>query len=140
MPAASRWMIRSALAYLVLGFTAGAWLLALKGGAAISAWWFLRPLHVEWLLVGWVAQLTMGVAYWIFPRVRLRRDVTGGGAPVWTAFVALNAGLWLAGLGAIEPRVAAGSVVLAGRMLEVGAAVAFVTAMWPRVRPGLAQM
>ena len=140
MPLASRWMIRTALVHLLLGFTAGAALLAAKGVGGAPALWALRPLHVEWLLVGWTAQLTMGVAYWIFPRVALRRDVTGSAAPVWFTFAALNAGLWLAGLGAIEPRVLNGAVVLGGRLLEVAAAGAFVTAMWRRVRPGLAQM
>ena len=133
-------MIRTALVHLLLGFTAGAALLAAKGVGGAPALWALRPLHVEWLLVGWTAQLTMGVAYWIFPRVALRRDVTGSSAPVWFTFAALNTGLWLAGLGAVEPRAFNGWAALAGRLLEVGAAAAFVVAMWRRVRPGLAQM
>lgn len=140
MPAPSRWMIRAALAYLLLGFTAGAFLLAAKGLGGSPPLWSLRPLHVEWLLVGWIAQLTMGVAYWIFPRVALRRDVTGSPAPAWITFAALNVGVWLAGLGAVEPRALNGVVLLSGRLLELVAAAAFVTAMWKRVRPGLAQM
>ena len=140
MPVPSRWMIRAALVHLLLGFTAGALLLAAKGVGGGPALWSLRPLHVEWLLVGWTAQLTMGVAYWIFPRVALRRDVSGSAAPVWFTFAALNAGVWLAGLGAVEPRAWNGAVALGGRLLEVAAAAAFVTAMWRRVRPGLAQM
>jgi hypothetical protein len=133
-------MIRFALVHLLLGFTAGAVLLAAKGVGGTPTLWALRPLHVEWLLVGWTAQLTMGVAYWIFPRVALRRDVTGSAGPVWFTFIALNAGVWLAGLGAMEPRALDGAVALGGRLLEAGAAAAFVTAMWRRVRPGLAQM
>ena len=140
MPVPSRWMIRAALVHLLLGFSAGALLLAAKGVGGAPALWSLRPLHVEWLLVGWTAQLTMGVAYWIFPRVALRRDVSGSAAPVWFTFAALNAGVWLAALGAIEPRALNGAVVLGGRLLEVAAAAAFVAAMWRRVRPGLAQM
>ena len=140
MPPPSRWLIRAALAYLMLGFTAGAALLAAKGVGGSSALWALRPLHVEWLLVGWTAQLTMGVAYWIFPRVALRRDAGRSPAPVWFTFAALNAGVWLAGLGAVEPRALDGWLALGGRLLEVAAAIAFVAAMWRRVRPGLAQM
>lgn len=140
MPVPSRWMIRAALVYLCLGFGVGAVLLAAKGGGGAGGWSALRPLHIEWLLVGWIAQLTMGVAYWIFPRVLTRRDVTETSAPVWSAFVTLNAGVWLAGLGAIEPRTATGLLFVAGRLLEVVAAAIFVAAMWRRVRPGLAQM
>lgn len=140
MPAPSRWAIRAALVYLLLGFTAGAVLLAVKGVGGRAPWQILHPLHIEWLLVGWTAQLTMGVAYWIFPRISLRRDVSGSAAPVWVAFAALNIGIWLAGVGAIEPRPLGGGVALLGRLLEVAAAVVFVRAMWQRVRPGLAQM
>lgn len=140
MPPASRWAIRAAMVYLLLGFTAGAVLLLAKGWGAFTPWAGVRALHIEWLLVGWTAQLTMGVAYWIFPRVSLRRDVSGSGRDVWVAFAALNAGVWLAGLGAADPRALAGGVALAGRVLEVAAAGLFVRAMWQRVRPGLAQM
>jgi hypothetical protein len=59
---------------------------------------------------------------------------------VWFTLAALNTGVWLAGLGAIEPRALNGTVALGGRLLEVAAAAAFVAAMWRRVRPGLAQM
>ncbi len=140
MPAPSRWAIRAALLYLLLGFTAGAALLAAKGGGGSVPWRMLYPLHTEWLLVGWTAQLTMGVAYWIFPRVSLRRDVSGSTAPVWLAFAMLNVGIWLVGIGAIEPRALDGAVALLGRLNEVAAAVVFARVMWPRVRPGLAQL
>ncbi len=140
MPAPSRWAIRAALVYLLLGFTAGAVLLAAKGGLGSVPWRVLHPLHIEWLLVGWTAQLTMGVAYWIFPRVSLRRDVSGSPRMVWLAFAMLNVGIWLAGIGAIAPRPLEGTVTLLGRLCEVSAAVVFARVMWPRVRPGLAQM
>lgn len=69
MPALSRWLIRAALAYLVLGFTLGATMLVLKAPAHHGATARLIAPHVEFLVMGWTLQLTMGVAFWILPRL-----------------------------------------------------------------------
>lgn len=68
MPRLSQWLIRTALIYLLLGFTLGALLLTHKGIPLHPALWSWLPTHIEFLLMGWIAQLTMGVAFWILPR------------------------------------------------------------------------
>lgn len=130
MPRLSQWYIRASMVYLLLGFTFGALLLAHKGQPLHPALWRWLPAHIEWLLVGWVAQLTLGVAFWILPRfwVEPRRGKTTGAT---AAFVLLNAGIGLMtlySLLALSPWAAVG-----GRVLEVAAVAAFAHAAWPRV-------
>ena len=141
MPRASRWFIRTSLAYLAVGFTLGALLLVNKGiqlGAAVPR---LLPAHIEFLLAGWVIQLVMGVATWIFPRFGVARSAYGSEAATWTAFALLNAGVWLAGVGALAPGRAGDVLPLAGRLAEAGAAVVFAANIWARVRAsGLSPM
>lgn len=130
MPRPSIWFIRSALLYLATGFTFGALMLSNKGLRAEPMLWRLLPAHIELLLVGWMAQFAMGVAYWILPRFFSSR---GDVRPVWAAFVLLNVGLWLV----------VGSALLGtpgwtralGRLLETAAVAAFAFHAWPRVKP-----
>ena len=140
MPRVSRWFIRASLAYLVLGCTIGARLLWNKGLPLAPALGRLLPAHIEFLLVGWVIQLVMGVATWIFPRFGVRRAPHGSAAAAWSAFALLNLGVWLAGAGPVVAPGTAG-LALAGRLAEVAAAVLFAAGAWARVRPsGLSEM
>ena len=130
MPRLSQWYIKLAFGYLLAGFTVGALLLAHKGRPIHPALWGVLPAHIEWLLIGWVAQLTLGVAFWVLPRFwqEPRRGNTTGAV---LAIVLLNAGIVLVSLG---PALGLSSWgVAAGRLLEIGAAVAFAHAVWPRI-------
>lgn len=127
MPRVSAWLVRASLCHLVLGFTVGAVLLADKGAPFAPALWTLRGAHVEGLLVGWMVQLVMGVAVWIFPRFAVRRAPQRSAATAWLAFVLLNAGVVLVGFG--------GTLAAAGRLAEIGAAASFVAHVWGRVSP-----
>ncbi|HJS42499.1 MAG TPA: hypothetical protein VJ755_03440 [Gemmatimonadales bacterium] len=127
MPLVSAWFVRASLVHLVGGFTIGALLLAGKGGAFGSGLWAWRPLHIEMLLVGWVIQLVMGVAIWIFPRFVLRRTPRRSAITAWIALGLLNAGVLLVSLG--------GPLVAAGRLAEIGAAASFAIHLWGRVSP-----
>ena len=90
MPRLSVWFIRLALAYLATGFTFGALLLANKGLAFAPLLWRLRPTHIELLLVGWMVQLAMGVAFWILPRFQASR---GDVRPAWPGLALINLGI-----------------------------------------------
>ncbi len=132
MPRVSAWLLRASLVFLLLGFTVGALLLSARGLGVMPGAWRLRPAHGEFLLFGWTVQLVMGVAVWILPRFGVRRSPRLLNATAWTAFALLNPGVLLAGLSPF---------VLAGRFLEVGAAVAFATHVWARLtRSGLSEM
>lgn len=125
MPPINVRIIQLALGYLAVGTTIGAGLLVDKGFGLGSALWSLRPLHVEMLLFGWLVQLAFGVGAWILPRTR------GSERPrlLYAAIGLLNAGIWLAGLGAFSP-----PLLLAGRLAELVSALAFAGYIWPRVR------
>lgn len=132
MPRLSRWAVRASLAYLVLGFTLGAILLAHKTAPVHVAIWRLVPIHVEFLLMGWMMQLVLGVAFWSLPRFR-EPPVRGKESTAWLAFGLLNLGLLFVAARAIPGAPEALRVV--GRGLELAAAVSFGVHAWPRVKP-----
>ena len=131
MPRLSRWFIHASLAYLVAGFSLGGVMLTLKALARYDGMGRLMAPHVEFLLIGWTGQLTLGVAFWILPRFE-------GGASrgvvryAWLAFVLLNVGVMLAALAPIFGD--AGFMRLSGRFAEAGAAAAFALQAWRRIR------
>src|SRR5262249_21113559 len=100
MPRLSVFMIPLALSYFTLGFAAGAVLVADRG-LELGAWAHrLRPIHVEFLLIGWTVQLAFGVAFWILPRFRSVPE-RGRESLAWASFALLNAGvLYTAAAGA----------------------------------------
>jgi hypothetical protein len=127
MPRVSAWFVRASLCHLVAGFVIGALLLAGKGITQGLDAWALRPVHIEMLLVGWMIQLVMGVAIWIFPRFVLRRAPQRSAVTAWLAFALLNGGVLLVSLG--------GSFLAAGRLTEIVAAASFAVHLWRRVSP-----
>jgi hypothetical protein len=130
MPRLSRWFIRSALLYLALGVTFGGLILFHKGIPFYPFAWRLLPLHIEFLMFGWLVQLVMGAGFWIFPRFQRSR---GDERPAWLAFGLLNLGIWLAGLGPVWG--APAWVAALGRLAEAGAALAFMGHAWSRIKP-----
>jgi cbb3-type cytochrome oxidase subunit 1 len=123
-------MVRTALVYLVVGYVLGALMLG-GGGLHLGVWTSrLRPLHVEFLLLGWTVQLALGVAYWILPRFRTG-DERRRTALAWSAFVLLNGGVLAAAVGGV---LTAPDVTAAGRVAESLAAAAFALHAWPRVK------
>lgn len=130
MPRLSVVAVRLALAYLLIGTGIGAAILAAKGGALPLGSYRWLPVHEELVLVGWLVQLAMGVAYWILPRIDAERP------RAWlavTAVLLLNIGLGCVVVGAEWSVPAA---VAAGRAMELVAVVAFAVHMGPRLRYG----
>ena len=129
MPRLSVWFIRASLIYLLLGFFFGALILAQKGISFHPSVWNLFPLHVEFLLVGWLIQLTMGVAFWIVPRFSSGSS-RGPVGLVWLSFALLNAGILAAALQFWFP-----NALLIGRIAEVCAGIFFLIGSWRRIKP-----
>ena len=131
MPRLSVWFVRCSLVYLLLGLTLGALMLANKGMPfAPRAWNLLGP-HIEFLLLGWMLQMAMGVAFWILPRL-------GSGSPrgkeilIYSAFVLLNLGIWI---GALRLYLEPSWLTVTGRILEASSVLLFVLGSWRRIKP-----
>lgn len=147
MPAAARVVIKTSIACLALGAVLGALLLInrwLPLGAAIP---YLRVAHVHLLLVGWLSQLIVGVAWWLFPPLapaagdrpaRQGQALRGSEPLLWATYVLLNAAVVLRAVA--DPLYSVtraapwgGLVALSGLCLAL-AALLFVANLWGRVR------
>lgn len=131
MPFLSVLLVRTALCWLAVGVAMGSLLLSAKAAPLPVGVFRLFHAHSEAVLVGWMVQFAMGVAWWILPKYP-RLPERGPGAPVWAAWLLLNAGVVLAGVG--QSVGAPDGVVMAGRTAELAAAMAFAAAAWPRVK------
>jgi hypothetical protein len=131
VPRLSVWLARTALCYLAIGVLAGAFLLVNRG-VFLGAWVArLLPIHIEFLLIGWILQLALGVAFWILPRFRTGAE-RGREEFVWGAYVLLNMGVIAVAVGGaigLPP-----AVPLLGRAAEALAAAAFSLHAWPRIK------
>jgi hypothetical protein len=131
MPFLSVLLVRTALCWLAAGVGMGALLLASKATPLPVGVFRLFHLHSEAVLVGWMVQLTMGVAWWILPKYP-RFPERGPAAPIWAAWLLLNGGVLLAGVGRSVG--ASGGVVMTGRVAELLAVCSFAAVAWPRVK------
>ena len=129
MPRLTLWFVRAALIYFLLGFTFGALLLAQKGISYYPPVWNLFPLHVEFLLIGWFAQLAMGVAFWILPRFSMGQP-RGNVTLPWISLTLINVGLIVGSLQHWFP-----VAILIARIFEIGAGIIFAIGLWRRVKP-----
>lgn len=131
MPRLSIVFIRASLVYLLVGFLFGALILAEKGVSYYPPVWNLFPVHIEFLLIGWLVQLAMGVGFWIFPRFGFGLPgARGNETLVWISLVCINAGIGMVSLQRWVPWASS-----LGRLLELMAALIYVMGLWPRVKP-----
>ena len=153
MPITSRTAIRASVIYLCLGAAIGALLLVNRWvllGPAVSA---LRASHISMLVIGWLTQLIVGVAWWLLPPLRLgsqtspaqhqrRGQAQRGSEPLfWATLLFLNAGVLMRAVSApLALWTQTSSLTLLadlGDLLLLAAAVTFVLNLWGRVRaPG----
>lgn len=141
MPPLARHFIKAAFVYFVVAFVLGA-LMMLDRWLNFSRWLkmiYLGQLHL--LVVGWITQLAIGVAYWMFPRMRKEQAPRprGSDALTWFVLIALNAGLLLRFL--LEPFYLMGpqpwlaALMALSGILQAAAAVGFGLLVWARIRP-----
>ncbi len=131
MPRLSVWFVRCSLIHLILGLTFGGLILANKGIPFAPWTWSLLPAHMEFLLLGWMVQLAMGVAFWILPRFRSGLP-RGNVDLVRSVFVILNMGIVMV---AVQPFFSMAWLIQTGRILETISVLLFALASWQRVKP-----
>ena len=128
MPRLTAWSLRAALLYRWVGFTFGALLLANKGLPFWPQVWRLLPSHIEFLLVGWMVQLALAVAFWILPR--FPGGSRGNENLAAASLVLLNLGVLMSSFQGLSNILAA-----TGRFCEVLAGLLFALHAWGRVKP-----
>jgi hypothetical protein len=131
-------MVRTSLLWLVAGFVIGA---AMLTDRALPGEWrlWMAPSHAHMLFVGWFLQFVVGVAYWLLPRRRTTEQPLGYQEQAATlAVAALNVGLLLRIAAEPAERIGVGNdgtlgLLAVSALLQVAAALVFVTQIWPRV-------
>ncbi|PJZ84861.1 hypothetical protein [Leptospira harrisiae] len=93
-PLPSVWLIRVSLIYLMIGSSLGALLMINKAFALDPEIWRVLPLHYSILIWGFLIQLIMGTAYWMFPKF-LSEQPRGSTWQIWFLFYSYNLGLVL---------------------------------------------
>jgi hypothetical protein len=123
------WFVRASLFYSLPGITMDALIPTQKGLSHDPSVWTLFPLHLGFLLIGWFAELAMGVAFSIMPRFNTgspRRNVS----LFSISFVLIKTGLII---GTSQRWFS--PAILVGRIFEIGAGIVFVVGSWRRVKP-----
>ena len=132
MPRLTVWMVRSALLQLGTGITIGALMLWNKGSILDARIWLLVSTHLELLIVGWLMQFALGVAFWILPRFT-QEPRYGNTRRGWIGFTLLNTGILLVILGTwitVLP-----ILIPLGRLVELIAVLLLGSVLWPHVKP-----
>ncbi|MCB0109512.1 MAG: hypothetical protein KDE53_26500 [Caldilineaceae bacterium] len=137
MPLVTRFFIRSGLLYLIAALLTGL-LLAGQVALRLPPWvTTLTPVYFHLFLVGWVTQLIIGVAYWMFPKWSRTRP-RGSTLLAWGCYVLLNLGLLLRvvaePLQSTRPSLGLGWAIVLAALLQWLGGVAFVLNTWSRVK------
>ena len=137
MPLITRTYAKAALVYLVAALAAGIFV-ALR--PLVDAPRFiggLTPVYFHLFMVGWVTQLIIGVAYWMFPKYS-KELPRGHGWLAWATFALLNAGLLLRVVAESAQATDAAAAWTWGlpisALLQWIAGMAFVINTWPRLK------
>ena len=105
--------------------------------AALPVLSVMWPGYVHLLTVGWITQLIIGVALWLFPRAD-RSLPAPPPALAWGVYLMLNTGLLLRlaaePAAVLDPATPLRWLLLASGLLQFGAACGFAALIWPRVR------
>jgi hypothetical protein len=140
MPPIARAFVKAAFAYLLVAFLLGA-LMMLDRWLNISRWLkvvYASQIHL--LMVGWITQLTIGVAYWMFPRFLKEQDPRPRGSDrlAWGIFACLNVGLLLRftvePVSFLAPSPWLNALLALSATVQAAAAIGFGLLIWGRVR------
>lgn len=129
-----RLFIKTALTFLILGVTAGAWMLLTQAGWNLPESPNLFTVHIHLLGLGFFFMMVCGVALWMFPRrpgetkEEASRDPLG-----WIAYVLITTGLTLRCLALLFTTIFPSPFLAASALLQAGGVIAFALAIWPRV-------
>lgn len=135
MPTLTRWMVRTALVYLVLALLAGI-VLGLRSAFGLD--WIpagITPAYFHLYMVGWVAMLIFGIVFWMFPKYTMekpRRSEPLG----WLVYALINAGLIMRVFAEslAKPGIVWSWMLVVSALLLWLGGLAFVINTWQRVK------
>jgi hypothetical protein len=130
MPTITRYFIKAAMIYFVVGMAMGFVITAQSLLNLPISILILNPTYLHMLVVGWITQLIFGVAYWMFPKYSKEKP-RGNERLGWAIFVLLNGGLFLR---VIAEPLTIGWLLPIAAVTEWVAVLLFIIAVWPRVK------
>ena len=137
MPRLTRWFIKTALVYFVVGLFVGVLVVSRFVFRLPDIIGALGPAYFHLLMVGWVMQLIVGVAFWMFPKFTAEQP-RGNETLGWVTYILLNAGLILRVISeppnAVWPQPLFGWPLAASAVLQWLAGMLFVINTWRRVK------
>ena len=130
--------IKTAISFLALGLAIGVWLLIKREIHGAYATPFETSAHTHALLVGFVMEMILGVALWLFPRPA-KDDVQYSPRLADVAYWLLTIGTLARVVGElarphVDARMLRWVIVLCGLAQTAGLLVFFYT-IWSRIRP-----
>ena len=137
MPLVTRYFIKTSLVFFVAALLCG-FLLALRPFIKLPNFVIgLTPIYFHLFMVGWVTQIIIGVAYWMFPKFT-KETPRGSEALAWITYALMNSGLLLRTVAepanAVQTWVGWGWLVALSALLQWLGGCAFVVNTWPRVK------
>lgn len=137
MPTLSRYFIKTAFIHLLLGLGMSLLLAAQASFGLPSAIMTLRPVYLHLIVLGWLTQLIMGVAYWMFPKFSKEKP-RGNEKLAWAVYGLLNLGLLLRSVGEplamLNPTSGYGWILVLASICLLAAGWGFVLNTWTRVK------
>lgn len=137
MPDISRYMIRAALFWLLVGALSGTLILTEK---ALSLWpplWLVLPVHIGTMIFGWMLQFVLAVAYWMLPKYR-QEPLRGPEFPAMISCCLFNTGMAAAAAGHLMPLAGSGNapaalLIFSGYLMISLSAAGFAMLLYPRI-------
>jgi cbb3-type cytochrome oxidase subunit 1 len=137
MPLLARLHIKIGLVYFAVALLMGVLMAAQPLFDLPAGIITLRPVFLHLLIVGWITQLIIGVAYWMFPK-KSKTNPRGSAAVGWAVFVLLNAGLVLRSISeplfALQAGSIWGGLLGLAAILKVAGGWLFIVNIWPRIK------
>lgn len=137
MPTLTRIFIKTGMIYFLLAMVVGVALAAPTLFSLPTAVAALRPVYFHLFMVGWVLQLIIGIAYWMFPKLSKERP-RGSEALGWLVYACLNIGLAFRAIGevlvALRPGPDIGWTLALAAVLQLIGGWGFIVNTWLRVK------
>ncbi|MDQ7025296.1 MAG: hypothetical protein Q9P44_07025 [Anaerolineae bacterium] len=137
MPTLARYFIKSGMIYFVIGLLLATVVMAQPVFDLPTSIALLRPTYLHLLTVGWITQVIVGVAYWMFPKYT-KENPRGNERLGWAIFLLLNTGIILRTIGeplvALYPTLGAGWLLALSGVTQLLGGWGFIINTWSRVK------